>query len=75
MHRIFGTFGNKSRKMELNDIAIKKRELKDIPIKYRPIFSEINQFNHVQSEVFDDVMKSSKFFLWLEKLWLFMNHL
>lgn len=39
----------------------KFRDLSEIPTKYRSIFSHINQFNHVQSEVFDDVLKTSKF--------------
>lgn len=38
---------------------VKLRDLNEIPVKYRPIFSQINQFNHVQSRVFDDVMKTS----------------
>lgn len=37
------------------------RGFEDIPIKYRPIFSPIKNFNHVQSEVLDDVLKTSKF--------------
>lgn len=37
------------------------RSLNEIPAKYRAIFSQIKQFNHVQSEVFDDVMNTSKF--------------
>lgn len=41
----------------------KFRDLCEIPTKYRTIFSHINHFNHVQSEVFDDVLKTSKFLL------------
>lgn len=44
------------------------RGFEDIPIKYRPIFSPIINFNHVQSEVLDDVLKTSKFklsYAWL----------
>lgn len=37
------------------------RSLGDIPSKYHPIFSPIKHFNRVQSEVFDDVIKTSEF--------------
>lgn len=50
-----------------------KKSLADIPSQYRSIFQPIQEFNQIQSTVFNDVMHSGEFIIKMHYLFFILQ--